>query len=157
MNPQSLPSKWESVRIAFANAARNGWGALKLQALMRSTFVCENIPTTLVTQDTISSADDGISKHLLPRDTGIKQSILPVKVVGDGNCFYRQVSNSVFGTENNNVECQVRCVHELVTNFTKYTSHETFKAMSSKPTDFKYIFESSISNLANVPINIPQS
>lgn len=29
--------------------------------------------------------------------------------------------------------------------------------MSSKPTDFKYVFESSISDQANVPNNIPQS
>lgn len=127
------------------NAAKNGWGALKLQALMRGTFIREHIvPTTVVTRDKI--ADDGVSLHLLPRDTGIKQSTYPVKVVGDGNCFYRSVSNSIFGTESIHVECRVRCVHELVTNSSKYTSNETHTAMPSKPTDFKYVFESSISD-----------
>lgn len=125
---------------------------------MRGTFIREHIvPTTVVTRDKISSANDGVSKHLLPRDTGIKQSIFHVKVVGDGNCFYRSVSNSIFGTESNHVEYRVRCMHELVTNFSKYTSNETYTAMSSKPTDFKYVFESSISDHANVPNNIPQS
>ncbi|XP_060080530.1 52 kDa repressor of the inhibitor of the protein kinase-like [Ylistrum balloti] len=48
MDPRSVPSKWESLRNDFANAARNGWGVLKLQALMRGTFIRENIvPTTL--------------------------------------------------------------------------------------------------------------
>ena len=158
MDPHNGTSKWESVRNAFASATKNGWGALKLQALMRGTFIREHIvPTTVVTRDQISSADDGVSKCLFPRDTGVKHSILPVKVVGDGNCFYRSVSNSIFGTESNHVECRVRCVHELVTNFSKYTSHETYTAMSSKPTDFKYIFESSISDQANVPNNVSQS
>lgn len=125
---------------------------------MRGTFIREHIVrTTVVTRDKISSADDGVSKLLLPRDTGIKQSIFHVKVVGDGNCFYRSVSNSIFGTESNYVEYRGRCMHELVTNFSKYTSNETYSAMSSKPTDFKYVFESSISDHANVPNNIPQS
>lgn len=88
MDPQSGTSKWELVRNAFANAAKNGLGALKLQALMRGTFIREHIvPTTVVTRNKISTADDGVSKHLLPRDTGIRQSIFPVKVVENGNCF----------------------------------------------------------------------
>ena len=52
MDPQSGTSKWELVRNAFANAAKNGWGALKLHMLfMRGTFIREHIvPTTVVTR-----------------------------------------------------------------------------------------------------------
>ena len=79
------------------------------------------LPTTLVTRDKISASGDHVSKCLFPKDVEIKQNIAPVMVIGDGNCFDRSVSNSVFGTENHHIECRVRCVYELVSNFIRYT------------------------------------
>ena len=93
---------------------------------------------------------------MLQNDTDIKQNIAHVKVVGDGNCFFRSVSNSVFGTENNHIECRVRCVYELITNHIKYTSNEIYTAMSRKP-QLQYIFETSNSDHARVPNDIPKS
>ena len=54
---------------------KNGWVALKLQVLMRGTFIREiaNIPKTIVTQDTVSSSEDIVSKGLFQKDTDIEQ------------------------------------------------------------------------------------
>ena len=144
-------SKWESVLEAFANATKSGWIAFKLQVLMRGTLMRESIlPGTVITRDRVSSSEDAVSKCLFPTDAEIKQSIAPVAVFGDGNCRFRSVSNSVFGTENDHIECRVRCVYELVSNFIKYTSSETYAEMSTKPSAFQYIFETSISDDARV-------
>lgn len=67
-----------------------------------------------------------------------------MKVVGDGNCFYRFVFNFIFGIESNYVEYCVWCMYELVINFLKYISNEIYIVMLSKVIDFKYVFESFI-------------
>ena len=73
---ESEKSKWESVREALANAAKNGWIAFKLQVLKRGTLMRETtLLTTLVTRDKISASDDHVSKCLFPKDVEIKQSI----------------------------------------------------------------------------------
>lgn len=125
---------------------------------MRNQIVNENaIPTSAVKRDhLISVKDDSISKCLFPSNIPIP-NLVPVEVYGDGNCFHRSVAKSVFGTESRHVECRVRCVFELVKNFSKYLNQETYTCMSSHPVNLQYILETSFSNETRVSNDMSKS
>ena len=76
---------------------------------------------------------DKIAEVLYPEDGPV--DFYPVKVYGEGNCFYRALSKAILGHEEGHIELRVMTVLELVKNIRKYASHATYDNMCSHPTN----------------------
>ena len=82
-------------------------------------------------QDTFSSKFtievdriDHTAFYYVPRD--IPQEFVlhhPVVILPDGNCFFRSLSQLVYGTEGKHIEMRSRIMTDSVINFHKYTDH----------------------------------
>ena len=69
---------------------------------------------------------DQVARRLVPSDTPRKfysNDYVPVKVRGDGNCFFRALSRLVYGDEQYHLEMRCRIVMDCVKNIDKYTNH----------------------------------
>lgn len=82
---------------------------------------------------------DDQSSTLYPFDA--PKGLTPVKVYGDGNCFYRSISLSLFGCENHHVEMRVRTLFELVHNEKWYSNAEVLGKMSESAFLMPYFYE----------------
>ena len=69
---------------------------------------------------------DQVARRLVPSDTPRKfysNDYVPVKVRGDGNCFFRALSRLVYGDEQYHLEMRCRITMDCVKNIDKYTDH----------------------------------
>ena len=98
---------------------------------------------------------DKIAEVLYPEDGPVDFS--PVKVYGDGNCFYRALSKAILGHEEGHIELHVMTVLELVKYIRKYASQATYDNMCSHPTNIQYVVETSVSDRSLVPGNFLKS
>ena len=55
-----------------------------------------------------------MSLSLYPQDA--PKDIIPVKIIGDGNCIFRSDNDAVFASENAHVELRVRTAKEMAAN-----------------------------------------
>ena len=67
---------------------------------------------------------DLVACSIYPSDA--PTSLLPVKVLGDGNCLFRSASKLVFGNEGHHIEMRARCVVELLCESDYYLSGAPF-------------------------------
>lgn len=101
--------------IESQNASTKGWAALKfLVMLKRKSIEAVSLPSVSESGFEGELIKDDQSSTLYPFDA--PKGLTPVKVYGDGNCFYRSISLSLFGCENHHVEMRVRTLFELVHN-----------------------------------------
>jgi len=69
---------------------------------------------------------DQVARHFVPSDTPRKffsNDYVPVKVRGDGNCFFRALSRLVYGDEQYHLEMRCRITIDCVKNIDNYTNH----------------------------------
>jgi hypothetical protein len=55
-----------------------------------------------------------------------KENYSPCQIVGDGNCLFRSVSFSLYGTEDFHLELRARCMIELLLNHHKYLDEKNY-------------------------------
>ena len=69
---------------------------------------------------------DHTAYYYVPRD--IPQQFLhhPVEILLDRNCFFRSLSQLVYGTEGQHIEMRSRIMIDSVVNFHNYTDHSYF-------------------------------
>ena len=120
------------IRKIIGSALDCNWGQLLDAMSLCSTydelhtFVLRNyIPAMdCFVSGTLTSEErnriDMVALHYRPSD--IAQSLVPVKVVGDGNCLPRSVSHLAFKNEERHNEIRVRIVYEAVTNARFYVN-----------------------------------
>ena len=75
----------------------------------------------------IGEVDPCAVKHLPDSTPHFDVHLIPVKIVGDGNCFPRSLSVFCFGNQDYHREIRCRIVAELVTNV-----HDFIKKMYRK-------------------------
>ncbi|KAK3092422.1 hypothetical protein FSP39_002648 [Pinctada imbricata] len=151
--------RWESAHSIISKAAREGWNSLKFQISIREKSLIQGVlPITNVKLSDLSPSvrEDSKSRLLFPKDVS-HENLTPIEVLGDGNCFFRSISNSLFGSEGRHVECRVRCMIELVMNTSRYLRQDTYTDMSSNRADMHYVLETSISDEARVSDDMTKS
>ena len=88
-------------------------------------YIIPDILDTFTGEFTIG--DDRIDHtafYYVPRD--IPQEFIlhhPVEILCDGNCFFRSLSQLVYGTEGKHIEMRSRIMIDSVINFNKYTDN----------------------------------
>ena len=73
-------------------------------------------------QQSSDDKTDPVAMHFFPNDH--PPNVVPTQTLGDGNCFPRDLSNALFGTQNRHVEIRVQLVFEAVLNEQFYLSNE---------------------------------
>ena len=88
-------------------------------------YIIPHIPKTFTGEFTIKyERIDDTAAYYVPRD--IPQEFLlhhPVEILPDGNCFFRSLSQLVYGTEDKHIKMRSRIMIDSVVNFNKYTDH----------------------------------
>ena len=146
---------FDSIYSELDNTVKKGWAALKFYVNLKKQSVLSRsiIPET---QPLYGPQEiDSVALSLYPTDA--PQNLIPVKVTGDGNCFFRTMSLLLFGNENFHVELRIRATLELVSNFHIYMKADTWTKMSSQPVTMQYLFETSISPECYVNENYTKS
>ena len=62
------------------------------------------------------------ARNIYPLDA--PSNLIPVRVIGDGNCLFRSFSLLIFGTETNHIEMRARASVELICNTEYYLNEE---------------------------------
>ena len=87
-------------------------------------YIIPDIPDTFTGEFTIEDHRiDHTAVYYVPRD--ILQEFLlhhPVEIMHDGNCFFRSLSQLVYGTEGKHIEMRSQIVIDFI-NFHKYINH----------------------------------
>mgnify|MGYP000751363744 FL=1 len=103
-----------------------------------------------------SIEEDVVAKILYPADA--PSDLTPVKVYGDGNCLFRSISLALYGSESHHIECRVRTIVELTSNFQLYCDENTYKHMlGTTESCIDYIIMSSASDENVVFGNVPKT
>ena len=89
---------------------------------------------------------DEIAKQLMPPDSN--PELVPVTVIGDGNCLFWSISLVLFGDEDHHCELRVRSSVELACNIHAYMKQDTIDNMAeySYNKSVEYILQVSISD-----------
>ena len=143
---------------SLLKSASKGWQALFFDVSFRSAQFKSDYTHYTIERSELSKQNalrDRIAETLYPKDGPIH--ISPVRVYGDGNCFYRAMSKALFGHEERHIELRVMTVLELVKFSKKYVSQATYDGMCSHPPSVQYVLESSVSDDALVPQNFLKS
>ena len=147
------------LHASLQKAAAKGWQALQSEVSLRYASCQRELDNTYpsATRSTVmlqvaNTHVDKIAEVLYPEDGLV--DFYPVKVYGDGNCFYRSLSKAILGYEE---EHNVMTVLELVKNIRKYASQATYDNMCSHPTNIQYVVETSVSDRSLVSGNFLKS
>ena len=107
------------LHASLQKAAAKGWQALQFEVSLRYASCQKELDNTYLsaTRSTVmlqvANKDvDKIAEVLYPEDGPVDFS--PVKVYGDGNCFYRALSKAILGHEEGHIELRVMTVIELI-------------------------------------------
>jgi hypothetical protein len=68
---------------------------------------------------------------------------VPCRTLGDGNCLFRAVSNSLYGTEDYHVELRARAMIEMLLNLNSYLDQKNYP---ENHMDFVLVFSRSFSD-----------
>ena len=92
--------------------------------------------TTILVVDILLSGDvvDDIALVFCPEDG--PERMVPIKCLGDGNCFCRAISRLIYGNEDHHVEIRVRIVEEAVKRKHLYLN-DTYLALGRSTTNDK--------------------
>ena len=88
-------------------------------------YIIPDIPNTFTGEFTIKNDRiDDTAVYFVPRD--IPQEFRlhhPVEILPDGNCFFRSLSQLVYGTKDKHIEMISRIMIDSVVNLNKYTDY----------------------------------
>ena len=150
---------FDLLQATLLKAAAKGWQALQFDVSLRYTSLKKDYTYDLSKMRSDVLPRDGnvdnIAEAIYPADG--PENICPLKVYGDGNCFYRALSKAIFGHEGRHTELRVMTVLELVKNTRKYASQATYDKMCSNPPSVQYVVETSVSDRSLVPGNFLKS
>ena len=106
----------------------------------------------LVQQDMTESDKsklDFVALHHLPQDA--PDSVAPISVDGDGNCFPRSVSYILQKHEERHKEMRVRIVYEAIQNMDKYLGAQNFYGRATLVQQFAMYTEE---HRPNIPLDV---
>lgn len=150
---------FDLLQATLLKAAAKGWQALQFDVSLRYTSLKKDYTYDLSKMRSDVLPRDGnvdnIAEAIYPADG--PENICPLKVYGDGNCFYRALSKAIFGHEGRHTELRVMTVLELVKNTRKYASQATYDKMCTHPTSVQYVVGTSVSDSSLVPGNFLKS
>lgn len=127
------------------SASSKGWQTFKFAVNFQTQFIKRTPLPSPLQNVKIPSIEEDVARSLYPPDA--PSDLTPVKVYGDGNCLFRSISLALYGSESHHIECRVRTIVELTSNFHLYCDENTYKKMlgTSEPC-IDYIIMSSASD-----------